>query len=335
MPNIPSDPPSIDVRWVVPSQTTRIAVASFLPSGVAILPDSSGFTVTVPTASVTRTLAQDCAACLAANGVVAPKPAFTGTASVTTSLPSDISSATLTGGTLTITVTNNYTFDPLRPNGASAPFGKAVVTITNNGVQIGKDSLVGSTTTLAANGGTATLPIALSGAITGSAGVVVTMTLDSPAGSPVLIDVSKTIRLDATAQNLKVASANVTVSNKAISSTQTINLAGIDQTITNRVQSGALLFTVTNPFSVTGALTVRLTPDVGPPVVKTLQLAAGTSTPSIAFTQLELKSLLNHNVTVVYSGNVSTTTAGSTVNVTPKQAVVVASRLDISLEVGG
>src|SRR5437870_5158299 len=36
---IPTDAPVTDVRWVVPSQTTTIAVTSFLPAGVGVVAD--------------------------------------------------------------------------------------------------------------------------------------------------------------------------------------------------------------------------------------------------------------------------------------------------------
>src|SRR5947208_1754771 len=83
---IPTDAPVTDVRWVVPAPTTRIAVASVLPAGVSILPDSSAFAIIVPPTTVTRQLSQDCAACVAANGLTVPKPAFQANASAATAL---------------------------------------------------------------------------------------------------------------------------------------------------------------------------------------------------------------------------------------------------------
>src|SRR5260370_1633284 len=101
---IPTDAPVTDTRWVVPAQTTRIAVDKYLPSGVTVAPDSSGFLVSVPGATVTRTLGQDCAQCTAANGLTAPKPAFVGSASISTSVPTDIVSAPITRGAPPLTV---------------------------------------------------------------------------------------------------------------------------------------------------------------------------------------------------------------------------------------
>src|SRR5258707_12298556 len=95
---IPTDAPVTDTRWVVPAQTTRIAVDKYLPSGVTVAPDSSGVLVSVPGATVTRTLWQDCAQCTAANGRMGPKPAFFGAASLTTSWHPTIGPARATRG---------------------------------------------------------------------------------------------------------------------------------------------------------------------------------------------------------------------------------------------
>ena len=90
--------------------------------------------------------------------------------------------------------------------------------------------------------------------------------------------------------------------------------------------------TVTNPFSVSGNLTARFAPDAGAPIVKTVALAAGTSSPSIPFTAAELHALLGHNVVLTLSGTVNGI-AGS-VSISPKQVVLVNTHLDIALEVG-
>ena len=139
--------PILDVRWVVPTQSSRISVASLLPNGVTILPDSSGFTVAVPNSTVTRTLSQDCSACVATNGLTAPQPAFVATASLSSSLPAEITSSVLVGGALQVVMSHNYTFDPLRPNAAAAGArGYAVITVSDGSTVIGNNSINGATT---------------------------------------------------------------------------------------------------------------------------------------------------------------------------------------------
>ena len=328
------DSPIIDLRWVVPGQTARFTVDNLLPSTVSIvLPDSSGFNISAGAAGVTRVLSQDCGACVALNGLTAPKPAFVANATASTNLPAEITSANVIGGTLQVTVKNNYTFDPLRPNPtAGTPNGYSIITVSSGSNVIGKDSVNGATTTMTA-GSTLTRTIPLAGPINGSVPLTITTQLNSPLGEARFIDASKTIVVTATPSGLKVANVTVTITNKTVSSSTTSNLADIDSTIINHVQAGALIVSLVNPFTVSGILTVKLTPAGGATITKTVSLAPGNTTPPpIAFTQAELKSLLGHNVAIVYSGTVNSPTP---VNVSPKQAVVVTTKLDLSLQLGG
>lgn len=332
--DIPTSAPINDSRWIVPSQSTTIAVSNFLPTGVTVTGDGSGFVVSAASASVTRALSQDCPACAAANGFVAPKPAFTGNASASTSLPSDVASATLTGGTLQVNVTNNYTFDPIRPSAAAASArGYAVITITSGTTIVGKDSIDGAVFALPANGGTLARSVPLSGAISGASPLTMTVVLNSPAGDAVLIDASRTIVVSATPNSLKVASANVAVVNRQVSTSTTINLSGIDKSITDHVQSGSLVLNIANPFAVTGTLSVRLAPASGTAIVKSVPLVGGSSAPSLTFTKSEIASLLGQNVTLTISGPVNAT--GGSVSVSPNQVVSVTTKLDLAIEVGG
>lgn len=325
--------PLLDVRWVVPTQSSRITVSSLLPNGVTIVPDSSGFTVAIPNSTVTRTLSQDCSACVATNGLTAPKPAFVALASVSSSLPAEITSAALVGGALQVVMSHNYTFDPLRPNAApSGAKGYAVITVSNGTNVIGKDSIDGATTAFSPNT-TVTRSIPLTGAITGTSPLTASVVVNSPQGDPVVIDASRTLSATSSAVGLKVASANVTVVGRQFNSTASIDLSGIDSTVTNHVQSGALLLTLVNPFAVTSTLTVKFSPQGGPTITRTVPLAAGNSTVRIDFNAVELKSLLGHNVALAYTGAVTATTASVTIS--PRQAVVITTRLDIALQVGG
>lgn len=325
----PTSAPQLDTRWIVPAPGTTISVASLLPAGVAIKPDSSAFTINVAGIAVTRTLGQDCAQCATANGSTIPKPAFTATVTSSTSLPSQIASAALASGTLQFSLQNNYNFDPIRP--ASGVYGYAVVTITNNGVVIGKDSVNGATTAMAP-GSTLSRTIPLAGTVTGSAPVTVTVTINSPAGDPITIDASRTIVVSATPTNVTIASASLNVSNQTISTSTSIDLSGIDSSITKHVTGGSLLLHVVNPWSVSGTLTVTFQPVGAAAITKSITLASGTTDLTIAFTQAELQQLLGSHVTIAFSGPVSAT---APVSVTPKQAVVVTTKLDLNLHVGG
>lgn len=326
---LPTSVPQLEQRWIVPAQSTRIAVTDLLPGGVGILPDSSAFTVSVPAVSVSRALSQDCAACAAANGTTVAKPAFTAIGSASSTIPAGIVSATLTGGTLQLTAANNYTFDPLRPSATAR--GYAVTIVTNNGVQIGKDSVNGADVALPP-GGTLTRNIALSGVVTSNAPAVVEVTLFSPAGDPVQMDASRTMVMRGIPSGITVATARISVSNESVSSVTTFDLSDIDESVTKRVDAGALQLDVENPFNVAGTLTMQFASVGLPTITKSLSLVAGTSHPTISFTQTEIQQLLGHSVTLTISGPVSST--GGPVAVSPKQAVVVTTRLDISLHTG-
>ena len=325
---LPTEIPQVDQTWIVPPSSTTIAVASLLPSGVGILPDSSAFTLTVSPVTVTRALSADCASCAAANGTTVPKPAFVATASVSTPLPTDIASATLTGGSLKLDLTNNYNFDPLRPSATA--FGYVVITIANGGTIIGRDSLDGATSSFAP-GTTHSGFIPIAGTITSASPITVTVTINSPAGDPITIDASRTIVATATPSNLRVASASLTVTNRQISASRVIDLTGVDDAIITHTTGGAILLDIANPFNVTGTVTVTLASPGVAPVTRTITLASGTSHPSVTLSGDEVRSLFGHVVTVTFSGPVS---GSGPVTVTPKQVVTVTSRLELTLHTG-
>lgn len=331
--DLPTAAPIIEQRWIVPGEVSRITVASLLPSGVSILPDSSGFTLSGDMATIARPLSADCAICAEGNGFVGTKPALVVNASMSSSLASDISAATLTGGTLALNVTNNYNFDPLRPNGNVAPFGTATVTVSNGTTVLGSTVIDGATQSLAANGGKLSLNIPLAGGISGSTPVSVVVTVNSPEGDPVTMDASRTISANAKPTNLKISSAVVAIAGRSLTSTSNVDFSDVGDAISDRTQKGALLLDIQNPFAVTSALRVTLKPDGDSAIVKSVALAAGNTTRQIDFTKEELKRLFGHNVTVTISGPAEA--ASGTVTISPKQAVVVKTRFDLTLSVGG
>jgi hypothetical protein len=328
---LPTSVPRIEQRWVVPAQSTTIAVADLLPAGVEILPDSSAFSLVLGTSVMTRLLKDDCATCAASNGTTIPKPAFSGTSSANMLLPADLASATLSGGAMQVTISNHYNFDPLRPSATAR--GYFVVTVSTGGTIIGKDSIDGATTAMPSGFTPLIRTIPFSGTLGASAPIAITATLSSPAGDPVTINANSDFIVSATSVNLRFPSAALAVSNRQISSTSTLDLSDIDESIRKRVDAGALQLDVDNPFNVAGTLTLQFSPSGGQPISKSVALVSGTSHPVIPFTQAELQPLLGHTVTLTLSGPVSST--GGAVVVSPKQAVVVTTRLDISLHTGG
>lgn len=331
--DMPTSAPILEQRWIVPGETSRITVASLLPSGVSILPDSSGFTLSGGMATIARPLSDDCSLCVQADGMLGLKPALVVNASLNSSVAADVSQATLMGGSLMLNITNNYTFDPLRPNGNAAPYGTATITVSNGGTTLGTMTVNGATQSLTANGGKLALNIPLAGGISGSTPVSVTVKLNSPEGTAVTMDASRTINANATPMNLKISNALVSVAGRTLTSTSDVDFSDISETISDRAQKGALLLDIQNPFDVTSQLRVTLAPDNGDPIVKSVALATGNTTRSIDFTQDELKRLFGHNVKVTISGPAHSQSGNVTVS--PTQAVVVKTRFDLSLSVGG
>lgn len=326
----PTAVPQVDQTWMVPPQTTTIALANLLPAGVRILADSSAFALDVAPVSTSRALSADCSACAAANGTTVAKPAFVATVTATAALPAGFAAATLASGTLQLAVTNNYTFDPIRPSATAR--GYVVTTVANGATIIGRDSVDGATTALPP-GATLTRSIALSGAISSASPVTVTITINSPAGDPVTMDASRTIAVTATPANLVVPTASVSVVNRPISASATADLRNIDSTITNHVTGGSLLLGVVNPFAVGGTITVLVSAPNVATITKTAQLAPGTTTDTLSLSQGELMPLFGHVVTMSFSGPVSGTNGA--VAVAPRQAVVVTTHFVVTLHTGG
>ena len=156
------------------------------------------------------------------------------------------------------------------------------------------------------------------------------MQLSSPAGDPVTMDASRTISVSGSTGPVFVSSAQVNLANQSVAAApSTIDLAGVDSSITKRVSGATLDMTVNNPFNVSGTLLVTLTG--ASPITKSIVLDGGMTKPSMTFTPSEIQGLLGHDVTMTVAGTVS----GSNVTVQPGQIVSVASRLVLTLNVGG
>lgn len=327
---IPTSAPSYDTEWNIPGKSTTISVNTLLPGGVTATGDNSAFQINVSpsTSTFSRHLGQDCSACGLANGLTVPKPPFTGVGSETFALPSTLTSATLVKDTLRVAVKNGFNFDPIRPSASAR--GYVVIRVMSGATLIGRDSVDGTTLPLAP-GDSLVRKIPLSGTITGASGIVVSATINSPLGDPVPVDTSRSISVTGSIGTFYVSSAQVNVAAQPITAApSSLDLSSVDPSISKRANGGSLLLTVSNPFNVTGNLSVIFTGGAYT-ITKQLALTNGSSTPTLVFTKNELQALLGWNVSIGYSGTV----AGSSVTVAPGQVVSVSSRLQIALSVGG
>lgn len=343
--DIPTKAPILQQTWVVPADSVSVDVAQLLPAAITVNGAGTAFVVSVPApgafAATLGTLCPD-AACQVPGTVVANVPAFTsgaGALTRTVTFPATVASATVTGGTLALSVNNQLGFDPLRPNGAlAAPYGSIAITITN-GAASATTTLLGSPTLGIPNGVTTDLSVPVpAGVYAGS--FTVSVVLDVPAGGPATLSASNAITVTPSVAGLTVSQAAVVVNNEAISTTPTaFDLADLD--FADQVEGGGVLLDVTNPFTASAALTVEIfaPPQGGGPsvtVTKPLAIpATPTSSATVTLTKAELQSLVGKSgVTVSVSGAANGTGAGNTVAVTPGQRMMLRTNVQLILNVG-
>jgi hypothetical protein len=345
---IATDPfPGLVQTWNLPVATTQVSVASLLPSGVSIYstpasnpPDSSGFTVNVSGISMSRRIGAYCALCQALNGTTAPKPAFTinpDTGS-TVSLPANVVSASLLGGTVSYTINNGLSFDPLRVSANLAnPQGRIIVVVRSGSVVFARDTVKGETQALPASTGSLTRVLNLqSGPIASS--ITVDLEVQSPAGDNTFINANGSLGMSASVTGLRVGAVTINVPTATLGSgtPEEIDLEGLDESMTERVLSGALELTVTNPFAVTGSMNVVFATSPGPNVTKTATLAAVTTPQvlTVSFDSAQMSRILNSNPspTLSISGTVS---APGPITVSPKQVISMSNRIIMKLRAFG
>lgn len=340
---VPTKLPTWDQKWLIPGDSTTIGVSQMLPPSGNITVGAAGgqpaaflLSVTAP-GSYSKSLGQICSACAAANGATVPKPAFLLQDSMTTSLPADLVSATVVSGAIIYTITNNFSFDPIRPNAAGAPYGYFVISAVNGSTMIAKDSVDGSRLPIGKNGATLqlNLPILPNGgsvAIDGTAPLKIYLTLYSPQGDPVTIDANQSFSVSVQPQPIVLTQAQVRIGTQNISAAQTnIDLSSVsDQTLINRVQGGTLHLTIASPFGVQGTFTASFNAAGTSPIVKTIPLTTATQqSPDISLSAAEMRSLLGHDVSLAISGSV--TSPSGSVTITPTQVLKVTSTIEIIL----
>ena len=344
----PATMPKWQTKWEVPAESATVAVANFLPAGVTI-GGAGQMLVSVPApAPVVTTLGAICGAPCAAAATV-PVPAFNNNGSPiggTLALPAAVTSAALAAGQLNLAVTNNFTFDPIKPAGAVSN-GTIRIKLTSNA-----GAVTVADTTITAGPGVTILPATTTtfgillkpGTISGNIAYQVTIVCPGSA-TPSAINPAHSITVAPTvaAPGVSIASAVVTLVAQAISdSTPAFDLSStsIDA---STIQNAALVLRITNPFLAGGAMTATMTaPGVAPvtkPLTLTPAISAGTpsvTTSTINYTSAEISSFLGHaGVKVKYSGTVSGTGPANTLTVTPTQKLGMQADLRASIFVGG
>lgn len=342
--DIPSDPPIFQQTWIVPSDSITVGAAELLPAGMTVTTTATPtFVITTPAAAIATTLGEICGqpACQTPVTVVAPTPAFATPAGMlesSISMPTGVTSVTVTGGTLNVAITNNLGFDPLRPNGAAtAPYGEMTVSI-GNGALVQDYVFTGTPTNGLANGQTRVFSLPLpTGTYTS---IALELSFDVPAGAPASMNGSNGLGLSATIQDLAVSNATIEVVGQPVNTDPTeFDLEDVD--FGDDVQSGALLITTSNPFTATAALNVAIEAPAqsgagAVSITKQLAIPAQpTSTSTIQLTGSEMRSVLGkQGVTIRVTGSVNGTGAGGTIIIAPASRITVRTQVQLTVNIG-
>jgi hypothetical protein len=322
----PTAPPIFESRFVMPESGTTLGVNQLLPASVT--PQGGAFRITVPGTTVNRTLASMCGEpCNVAAGHQVPKPAFSDAFTVTLPMPADVSSAVLQSGSATVTIRHGFGFDPLRPAGRTEN-GTMTIVLLNAGRQIGSatvDQAFPSGTTV-----TRTIPLA-PGTLAGN--IEAEVRIISPEGGAVTINPDAVLTVGVQTNAVEVSEATVQVLNQQVSAQSVaLDLSDVDETMRDRVRSGAIVMTIENPLDISGTLLVHFHGTTLAP--KQIQVSPGTTTQRLEFTQAELQQLLGSVVVLTIVGPVTGGGAGNTITVTPGQQVTVTTLLDLIIAIG-
>lgn len=341
--------PILEQTWSVPAESASISVASILPPGVGIYstpasnpPDSSAFQVTVSGVNFARRVGDDCAQCQTLNGTTTIKPNFVIATGGTTNMPGDVVSGALVGGLVTIQVTNNFSFDPLRVK-TNAPAstdptqqGRMVIVVRSGSLVVGKDSVNGVTTAFAPGAVLARSITLQTGNVAGTLSIDLTLT-SPPSDNNVFINANGMLNAAALVPDLRVAQVRMNVVNRTMTSVagDSIELTGLDESITKHVVSAALEMTITNPFNVAGNVDVAFGYAPALSITKSLSMPTGVAqTRSVTLDSAEMSNLFEseEKIALSVSGNVSSV---APFDVTPKQVIRISNRLIMVVRLGG
>ena len=327
--DVPTSIPRWETTWITPGTETTVSVTELLPAGIEVTPDSTAFILAFDPLDASWQLSDFCAGCPPV-AATAPKPAVSTTVSTQMPLPASVQEVVVTGGDIDISLTNGFDFDPIRP-GASADSGSITITVTSGGATVatylidGADRAFPPGTTLDE---TLTFePSTITGALTFD------LTIDSPAGDVTTLDPSDEFAVSIQSTGVLASEATVAASSLPIEGVETeLNLADVD--IGDRFTEGTIFLEILNPFALTGDLTLSIDPE-GPagPFVKSLTLEEGESDAGVTFDAAEIQEMIGAVSTITIDGVVNAVGGGVTVR--PDMVIGVATRLRVTVEVGG
>lgn len=343
--------PRFEETWNLPATSNQISVADLLPAGNTVQiystpasnpPDSIAFALTISPASISRVVGADCAPCLPLNGTNAIKPVFTLQAGNSTALPTNVVTAAILSGQIVISLTNNMSFDPLYVKTGAVPTsaqGFMRIVVRSGSVVLGNDSVQGATTPVGINqtrwpaapavGNVLVRTIPLSTGLV-TTNLTVDVTIDSPVGDHLeFINANGVMNASAAVNNVLVGSVSLNVTGSTMNSgtADTIDLSGVEG---DAVKAAGLEMTFTNPFAVTGNLTVQFKygSAATDTVFTAISLPTGSGKRTAVFNETQIQKMLGNSCTLSVTGSVS---SAAPITVTPKLAVKIDNRLLITV----
>jgi hypothetical protein len=329
--DFPTEVPRWEQTWVLPAEAVSIEVADVLPAGIGVTADRSAFVATSTGIDLSTTLGELCPECAPADGMVAPKPAFTATLPGTASLPGDLLAADLAGGTMSVALEHTFSFDPIRPAGPGGQTGYLVLTLTSGGNVVARDSVSGNDRAFPANSPLAVnIPVAHT---TVAGDLAFEVRIHSPAGPPTLIRASDRLTVNVAPTELRIARATVRATGLEVAPTRESMDFDMDTTMLDRIQRGAIRFHVQNPWELSGSLGIRFEFS-GRSIERVVPVQPGSFQHRLEFTGQELRDILGAPaVDLVTWGTVSAT--GGAVTLRPDQVLVLETEFELVILVGG
>lgn len=337
--DIPTGMPKLEQQWILPITETSIEVGEFLPERVGLNEDSTAFTVQVEPVVFEETLGALCPACQPLDGLTVPKPDFTGVFNEMVSLPEDVESAQVQEGMIVVEAENGFGFDPLRPPGGDP--GTLRLALRDGGPtgSVLDEVLIDGTVDSFEPGATISRDLEYSGPV--ASDIFVTADVNSPAGGLepgnwVPVRISDEIEVTATPEILEAASAEITVAGEVFDlGTTDLEVADISEDTVDKIQSGALMLELVNPWAVGAVLNLTINgPTMDAPVVLIAPIPASqTSSVRVEVSQAELRSFLGEPG-VVMTGQGTVDLGAGTVTLAPGQIMTIDTKIDLVILVG-